>query len=96
MSDVVNPQILYKESYADCDVTDVEVCGDFVFIAFNNETEREQGFLNVYRVYNKDTGALELVNSVVGKLYLIHNCIHLIDNNVFFYEQGPSVSNFLV
>ena len=94
MSDVTNPQILYKESYADCDVTDVEVCGDFVFIAFNNETEREQGFLNVYRVYNKDTGALELVNSVVGKLYLIHNCIHLIDNNVFFMNKVHRLATF--
>lgn len=68
MSDVTNPQIIYRESYEDCDVTDVEVCGDYVFIAFNNETEREKGFLNVYRVYNEDTGALELVNSVIGRV----------------------------
>ncbi|KAH3707600.1 hypothetical protein DPMN_067010 [Dreissena polymorpha] len=63
-ADVNNTRVLFKSSYASVDVTDVELCGNHVFVSFDNQTRREDGYINVYRLYNRQTGSLDLVHTI--------------------------------
>ncbi|KAH3707603.1 hypothetical protein DPMN_067013 [Dreissena polymorpha] len=59
-------RVLFKTSFASVDVTDVEVCDNHVFVSFDNQTRREDGYINVYRLYNRQTGSLDLVHTIRG------------------------------
>ncbi|XP_059168848.1 uncharacterized protein LOC131950653 isoform X2 [Physella acuta] len=49
----------------DSDMTDVEVCGGYVFVTVDNTADRGQGQLRVYRRYSRSRRALKLVSTVV-------------------------------
>lgn len=59
--------VLYRKSYDNVDVTDVEVCGQYVFVSVSNQTDLSQGFVDVYITYNRTTKTLELYGSVIGE-----------------------------
>ena len=69
MNDVTSMSVLYHTSFPNVDITDVELCGDYVFIAFDNQTVREEGFVNVYGAYS-DMSGLELLHNIIGKRVL--------------------------
>ncbi|KAL4216275.1 hypothetical protein ACF0H5_024000 [Mactra antiquata] len=62
---LTQPVVLHHSSYPNVDATDVEVCGDFVYVAYDNKTTREHGYIDVYKVYNKTTGTLDLVHKII-------------------------------
>ncbi|WAR31037.1 M130-like protein [Mya arenaria] len=69
MADVTNLTVLFHQSYTSVAITDVHVCGGHVFVAFDNTTRHEDGCVNVYKLYNKETQTLDLVHSIkVGTL----------------------------
>ena len=68
LTDVNQMRVLYNVSYENVDVTDVEICGSFLFVSMDNETKRENGFVNVYEAYNRDNNTLELLHQIIGEL----------------------------
>ncbi|XP_061188899.1 uncharacterized protein LOC133197075 [Saccostrea echinata] len=69
ISKVENPQILYHKVLGDFDPTDVEFCGDHVFVALDNNKDREAGRVVVFKKYNKKYNTMEAVlNITVGPL----------------------------
>ncbi|OWF53101.1 Mesenchyme-specific cell surface glycoprotein [Mizuhopecten yessoensis] len=67
--DVSNPAILYWEQFDTVGLTDVEVCGDHLFVAEDNIQDKENGVVRVYKKYNKNTQTLEKVHTItVGSL----------------------------
>lgn len=67
INDVSKPMVLFHTSYDNVDATDVEVCGGFVFVAFDNQTAREDGFVDVFTVFNSSSGSFEHVQRIVGE-----------------------------
>lgn len=67
MTEVSLPHVLHHVSYMGVDATDIEVCGDFVFVTFANETSFDNGFLDIYRVYDRATSQFEHVEKIIGK-----------------------------
>ncbi|XP_061188897.1 mesenchyme-specific cell surface glycoprotein-like [Saccostrea echinata] len=69
ISNVQSPKILFNISLADSDPTDVEFCGDHVFVALDNNQDREAGRVVVFEKYNKKSNAMKTVfNITVGSL----------------------------
>ncbi|WAR31036.1 M130-like protein, partial [Mya arenaria] len=64
MADVNKLTVLFHQSYTGVDITDVHVCGGHVFVAIDNTTRHKDGFVNVYKLYNKETQTLDLVHSI--------------------------------
>ncbi|WAR09968.1 GIGA3-like protein, partial [Mya arenaria] len=74
MANLNSTRVIFNTSFLNVDVTDVELCGGHVFVAFDNQTRREDGFVNVYRLYNRQSGTLDLVHSI--KVGVIPDMIH--------------------
>ncbi|XP_060067392.1 mesenchyme-specific cell surface glycoprotein-like [Ylistrum balloti] len=69
ITDVSNPTVIYWQQFINVDLTDVEFCGDHLFVAVDNNSNKENGFINVYRKYNTTTGTLDLMHRItVGSL----------------------------
>ena len=66
ISDATNMIVMYHTSVEGVDITDVEVCGEFVFVAMNNLVNKEKGTVKIYRGYNEVTGELELIHTITG------------------------------
>ena len=67
MSDVTNMTVIYHTSLQGVEFTDVEFCGDYLFIAMSNLVDRENGMVKVYKKYNEIRGDLELIHTITGK-----------------------------
>ncbi|XP_062619481.1 mesenchyme-specific cell surface glycoprotein-like [Saccostrea cucullata] len=83
ISEVENPQILYHKVLGDFDPTDVEFCGDHVFVALDNNQDREAGRVIVFKKYNQKYNTMEAVlNITVGPLpdmlLPTSNCKHVL------------------
>lgn len=77
-ANLTNPEILNHVSYPGVHVIDIAVCGDYVFTTNTNEADPENGYVNVYTAYDKQTNTLTLLDSVVGKaLYVCCFCLNL-------------------
>lgn len=48
------------------ELTDVEVCGEFIFTGMDNTTDRENGKVMIFR-YDAKNNALVLLHSVTGQ-----------------------------
>ncbi|XP_048764949.2 mesenchyme-specific cell surface glycoprotein-like [Ostrea edulis] len=69
ISQVDNPRIVYHQVLGDFDPTDVEFCGDHVFVSLDNNQNREMGKLVVFKKYDVKSNTLEAVlNITVGAL----------------------------
>ncbi|XP_048764885.2 uncharacterized protein LOC125672707 isoform X2 [Ostrea edulis] len=67
ISDPSNPLILYRKKFEKMDPTDVEYCGNHVFLTVNNDVKPEEGRVMVFRKYNKRHNTMPVVlNLVVG------------------------------
>jgi hypothetical protein len=67
ISEVNNPRIVYHEVLGDFDPTDVEFCGDHVFVSLDNNQNREMGRLIVFKKYDVKFNSLEAVLNITGK-----------------------------
>lgn len=64
-------KLLYSKFVAGLDFTDVEVCGDYVFVSADNDDNRLDGQLQVYKTHKKKGNVtMELLKSVPGELFL--------------------------
>ena len=63
---VDTPRIVYHTVLGDFDPTDVEVCGDHVFVSLDNNQEREKGRLVVFKKYDSIANTLESVLNITG------------------------------
>ncbi|KAK3085875.1 hypothetical protein FSP39_009900 [Pinctada imbricata] len=69
ISNVTSPRILYYQRIGHYDPTDVEVCGDHVFVALDNMDDREAGKVLVFKTFDRTVSTMELVlNITVGAL----------------------------
>lgn len=63
---VDTPRIIYHTVLGDFDPTDVEVCGDHVFVSLDNNQEREKGRLVVFKKYDSMANTLESILNITG------------------------------
>ncbi|XP_033748423.1 uncharacterized protein LOC117333300 isoform X3 [Pecten maximus] len=69
IKDISNPAVIHWQQFDNVDLTDVEYCGDYLFVAVDNNGDKENGYVNVYKKYNTALKTLELVQSItVGSL----------------------------
>ena len=69
LTDATNPVVLHHTSYAGIHVTDVALCGDYVYTINVPNDNPDDGYVNLYRAYDKQTDTLELVGTVKGMWY---------------------------
>lgn len=83
MTDLYIPFVAHRVSYPNVEATDVEVCGDYVFVSFDNQTVRDKGFVNVYRMYDRSSMEFSLLHNIVGKD--LHHCFYCFCSNKYCY-----------
>lgn len=67
LSNPNDPQIVYRKQFSKMDPTDVEYCGNHVFVTVNNDENPEEGRIMVFRSYNRRHNTMPIVlNIVVG------------------------------
>ncbi|XP_048764908.2 mesenchyme-specific cell surface glycoprotein-like isoform X1 [Ostrea edulis] len=67
ISDIVNPKLVFHQFLGDFDPTDIEFCGGHVFVALDNNHNREAGRLVVFKKYDMNTNSMEAVlNITIG------------------------------
>lgn len=65
ISDVSNPSVLFWQQFDNVDLTDVEFCGENLFVAVDNVADKDNGYINVYRKYNTALQTLQMVKTIV-------------------------------
>jgi len=70
MSDLTNLTVLHRISHPTVGITDVELCGQFVFVTADNMTDPSKGIMFVYTRFNTTTNTMELYDSILGKISL--------------------------
>lgn len=73
ISQVDNPRIVFHQYMGDFDPTDVEFCGDHVFVSLDNNQDREKGRLVVFKKYDTKANTLESVLNITGKIISVRN-----------------------
>lgn len=69
VSNVESPKIIYHKMMGDFDPTDVEFCGDHVFVTLDNNQDRERGRLVVFKKFDPTYSTMEtVINITVGPL----------------------------
>ena len=68
ISDVNNPRILYHRFIGHYDPTDVEVCGNHVFVALDNMASRRNGKVLIFKTLDREVTTMELVLNITGKI----------------------------
>lgn len=71
ISQVDNPRIVFHEYMGDFDPTDVEFCGDHVFVSLDNNQDREKGRLVVFKKYDTKANTMESVLNITGRIHLL-------------------------
>jgi hypothetical protein len=66
ISDTGNPKLVFHTYLGAFDPTDVEFCGDHVFVALDNNQNREAGRVVVFKKYDKKANTLEAVLNITG------------------------------
>jgi hypothetical protein len=57
---------VFHKYLGDFDPTDVEICGDYVFVALDNNQNREAGRVVVFKKYDMKANTLEAVLNITG------------------------------
>eukprot|EP00105_Crassostrea_gigas_P018589 XP_011436760.1 PREDICTED: mesenchyme-specific cell surface glycoprotein [Crassostrea gigas] len=69
INDVENPQIIYHKMMGDFDPTDVEFCGDHVFVTLDDNQDSERGRVVVFTKFDPKKKTMDTVlNITVGPL----------------------------
>lgn len=69
ISDVGNPRLIYLKMMGDFDPTDVEFCGDHVFVTLDNNQQKERGQVVVFNKFDPKKNTMDIVlNITVGPL----------------------------
>lgn len=69
INDVENPRLIYHKVIGDFDPTDVEFCGDHVFVTLDDNQDRERGRVVVFKTFDPKYNTMETVlNIPVGPL----------------------------
>lgn len=71
ISQVDNPRIVFHQYLGDSDPTDVEFCGDHVFASLDNNQDRENGRLVVFKKYDTKANTMESVLNITGRIHLL-------------------------
>lgn len=57
----------------DFDPTDVEVCGDHVFVTLDDNQDRERGRVVVFKKFDPKKNTMETVLNITGTKLVNHN-----------------------
>lgn len=68
LSNPSDPIMLYRKQFVKMDPTDVEYCGNHVFVSVANDEKPEDGKVLVFRKYNRRHNTMPIVLEVVGKV----------------------------
>ena len=68
-SDVKNLTSLDHMLVSDLELTTVNVCGDGVFLAYRNHSNKLKGGLLVYRSYDVSTRRMKLLHNIPSKFF---------------------------
>ncbi|XP_062619483.1 uncharacterized protein LOC134281037 isoform X2 [Saccostrea cucullata] len=66
LSNPNDPQIVYRKQFNKMDPTDVEYCGNHVFVTVNNDENPEEGRIMVFRSYNRRHNTMPIVLNIVA------------------------------
>lgn len=66
LSNPSDPIMLYRKQFVKMDPTDVEYCGNHVFVSVANDEKPEDGKVLVFRKYNRRHNTMPIVLEVVG------------------------------
>ncbi|XP_061198120.1 uncharacterized protein LOC133206198 isoform X1 [Saccostrea echinata] len=66
LSNPDDPRIVYRKQFDKMDPTDVEYCGNHVFVTVNNDDNPEEGRVMVFRTYNKRHNTMPIVLNIVA------------------------------
>lgn len=79
---------MFHQYLGDFDPTDVEFCGDHVFVSLDNNQDREKGRLVVFQKYDTKANTMESVLNITGRIHLL--------GIFYFYILHSNFQNFFL